>query len=236
MATEAVRAISIAEYPRAGTSCLVLPVSVDLTLLHSAGKAYPWVRPASCPRCRGQRLWGHGYVPRYFDGEPGPLWMRRWRCPDCHAVHTARPHTHWRRFMAPWWLILVSLLQKHFQARWLSLLERQRQQYWNHGYRRQQQAAGGLAEIWALWEAGLIVATHSLSDRLVTMSPDAPYPRFAVTAGPPGDNVRGGGGHGRSGTSREDRAVPFLAHQPAVEQGEPRSGRPGAHDSGDHRP
>jgi hypothetical protein len=88
--------------------------------------------------------------------------------------------------MAPWWLILVSLLQKHFPARWLSLLARQRQQYWNHGYRRQQQAAGGLAGIWALQEAGLIVATHSLSDRFTPVIAEPPYSRFALTAGPPG--------------------------------------------------
>ena len=125
-------------------------------------------------------------MARYFDEQPDPLWMRRWRCPDCRAVHTTRPHTYWRRFMAPWWLILVSLLQKHSHERWLSLLARQRQQYWNRGYLKQQQADGGLSGILALQEAGLIVATHSLGDRHGTVVTDPPHSRFAVTAGPPG--------------------------------------------------
>lgn len=88
--------------------------------------------------------------------------------------------------MAPWWLILVSLLHKHSHERWLSLLERQRQQYWNRGYFKQQQVEGGLCGIWALQESGLIVATHSLGDRHGTVMPDPPHSRFAVTAGPPG--------------------------------------------------
>ena len=88
--------------------------------------------------------------------------------------------------MAPWWLILVSLLQKHSHERWLSLLPRQRQQYWNHGSRKQHQADGGRRGIWALWEAAIIVATHSLSDRFTAAIAEPPYSRFAVTAGVPG--------------------------------------------------
>lgn len=121
---------------------------------------------------------------------PGPVWMRRWRCPDCRAVHTTRPHTHWRRFMAPWWLTLVSLLQKHPDERWLSLLARQRQHYRNRGYLNRQQADGGPCGIWALQEAGPIVATHSLGDRHGTVAQDPPHARFAGTAGPPGRSSR----------------------------------------------
>ena len=97
-----------------------------------------------------------------------------------------RPRTHWRRFLAPWWLILVSLIQKTQQARWLSVVGRQRQQYWLRGYLKQRQIVGGLAGIWVLQELGIIVATHSLSDRVHGVANDGPYPRFAVTAGPPG--------------------------------------------------
>jgi len=161
----------------------VLSVSVNLPLLHRAGKAYPWERPGQCPRCRGVRLWGHGYVARYFDGEPLPLWMKRWRCAECAAVHTVRPHTHWRRFLAPWWLILVSLLQELAEGRWLSLVERQRQQYWKRGYLKQRQIAGGLAGVDELHEAGVIVATHSLTQRFVCRLLTPPHPTFAVTGG-----------------------------------------------------
>lgn len=163
------------------TLCLVLSVSVNFNLLHKAGKAYPWDRPPYCPRCREPCLWGHGYVARYFDGEFGQLWMKRWRCPSCGAVHTMRPRAYWRRFLAPWWLILVSLQQKLVMARWLSLEARQRQQYWMRGYLKQRQAVGGIAEIWDLHELGIIVATHSLTYRVIDPPRDSPYPRFAAT-------------------------------------------------------
>lgn len=163
--------------------CLVLSVSVDFNLLRSPGKTYPWERPARCPRCRGLHLWGHGYVARYFDGEPERLWMKRWRCPECNAVHAMRPSTHWRRFLSPGWLILVSLLQKVLQGRWLSVVGRQRQQYWMLGYLKQRQASGGCMGVWELHDAGLIVATHSLTDRWIEPLGWAVHRRFAATAG-----------------------------------------------------
>jgi ribosomal protein S27AE len=132
------------------------------------------------------RVWGHGYVARYFDGEPERLWMKRWRCPACGAVLTVRPSTHWRRFLCPWWLILASLMQKVLQGRWLSLCGRQRQQYWGTGYLKQRQLAGGLVGIEALHEMGIIVATHSLTDRWVLSRNSCPNPSLAETGVPGG--------------------------------------------------
>jgi hypothetical protein len=166
--------------------CLVLLVSVDFSLLRSAGKSYPWERPPCCRRCQGLRLWGHGYVARYFDGEPGRLWMKRWRCPDCGAVYTMRPSTHWRGFLSPWWLILASLLQKVVQGRWLSVAGRQRQQYWRRGYLKQRQVSGGLAGVEELHDAGIIVATHSLTDRQIQRFPYCANLAFAATGAPEG--------------------------------------------------
>ena len=51
-----------------GVGSLILSLSVNLPSLMSQGKSYPWPRPPCCPRCEGRRLWGHGYVGRYFDG------------------------------------------------------------------------------------------------------------------------------------------------------------------------
>ena len=174
--------IAVAQLPSAGANCLVLSVSVDLPTLHSLGKNYPWPRPERCPRCQGLRLWGHGYVARYFDGEPHSLWMKRWRCVDCGAVHTARAATHWRGFLCPCYLILASLLTKLVHGRWVSLVSRQRQQYWRRGYLCQRQIAGGLLGVQELYEAGIIVATHSLSERWVHPLVGTAHPRFAATA------------------------------------------------------
>lgn len=173
----------VAEFPRTGYGCLVVSVSVNFALLHSAGKAYPWKPLERCPSCHGMRPWGHGYVARYFDGQPERLWMKRWRCPDCAAVHTARPSSHWSRFLAPWWLILTSVTQKLLHGRWLSMERRQRQQYWMRGYRKQQQIAGGLATVEQLYEAGLIVVTHSPTERYAACPPGIPHLSFAATGG-----------------------------------------------------
>ena len=50
------------------TYLLILYFGIDVNLLETQGKRYPWPRPPWCPRCRSPRLWGHGYVGRFFDG------------------------------------------------------------------------------------------------------------------------------------------------------------------------
>lgn len=151
----------------------------------SLGKLFPWLRPDRCPRCGGRRLWGHGYVQRYFDGVAEPLWMKRWRCPDCGAVHTCRPASHWRRFLAPIAVILASLAAKLEGFRWPSSENRQRQQYWHHGYRIQSRFEGlPAAPVANLLAKFVIVATHSTIERTTLPVPAPPYRRLAATAPP----------------------------------------------------
>jgi hypothetical protein len=97
-----------------------------------------------------------------------------------------RPSTHWRGFLSPWWLILASLLQKVVQGRWLSVAGRQRQQYWRRGYLKQRQVSGGLAGVEELHDAGIIVATHSLTDRQIQRFPYCANLAFAATGAPEG--------------------------------------------------
>jgi len=173
-------------HPSSNTRCgyLILPLSVDMPALLNEGKHYPWPRPPRCPRCEGPRLWGHGYVPRYFDNLVQPVWVKRWRCPECRAVHTLRPETHWRRFWAPWALIVVSLRGKLEGQVWGPAFPRQRQQYWWQGFLVQRRMEGRPRELDTLLREGIIVATHSLSDRAIIPWPHPAHPRLAVT-GPP---------------------------------------------------
>jgi hypothetical protein len=160
----------------------------------SAGRQFPWPRPHHCPRCGSPRLWGHGYVERYFDEVVFPVWIKRYRCPECRAVHTCRPATHWRRFWAPVALILVSLRGKLSGRPWQKPPGRERQQYWWQGYRLQSHFHGlPPAPLEALLEQHLIVATHSLTDRAVTPFPEAPYRRLASTAPLIGPTLSAGG-------------------------------------------
>jgi hypothetical protein len=124
-------------------------------------------------------------VRRFFDGIPDAVWVKRWRCPVCAAVHTMRPSSHWRGFWAPWRLILQSLQGKVAGAPWLPRLERQRQQYWWRGF-LQQACRGGLQTAspavlrQMLWQRR-ILATHSLKYFEVRPLEHPPYRIFAVT-------------------------------------------------------
>lgn len=62
------------------------------------GRDYPWPRPEACLRCMGRRIWGHGYVPAFFDGFSEGVLLRRYRCPECRCVMKARPEGYFTRF------------------------------------------------------------------------------------------------------------------------------------------
>lgn len=161
---------------------LILYISVNFNQLHTFGKAYRWPRPQRCPRCRGSRLWGHGYVGRYFDTVPTQVPMKRWRCPDCGAVHTMRPHTHWRGFWASKSVILASIERKESMGKWLPEIGREHQQYWWQGYRIQRQFAGRMKPLSDLIAGRIIAATHSFTHREITVWKHPPHRIFAFTA------------------------------------------------------
>jgi hypothetical protein len=166
---------------------LILYCEIDVKLLEQMGKNYPWSRPPWCPRCKSQRLWGHGYVRRYFDECSQPLCLRRYRCPDCGAVHTLRPQFYDRRFQVIWFTIFLSLLKKITLGHWLSGISRQRQQYWWRAFKRhasrQQNFSSetALATLVALFEAEHLLGTHSLTHYDRTPLGEPPHRRLAVT-------------------------------------------------------
>jgi len=141
-------------------------ISIDFNKLEEKKKEYPWERLGRCPSCGVTRVWGHGYVLRYFDGYEAGVWLKRYRCAECRAVHTARPGTHYRGFWASIASILDSLLEKALYNRWLKGFSRQRQQYWWRGFvkqgSRQRNLQGdSLAVLFKLVSQGIILSTHS---------------------------------------------------------------------------
>jgi hypothetical protein len=165
---------------------MVIYCQVDLGDLRQQGKDYPWPKPLQCPSCEGERLWGHGYVLRYFDRYSDPLWVKRYRCPHCGAVHTLRPGIHYRRFQAAALVVFLSLLGHILQGSWLKSLSRQRQQYWWKGFKIQAFQLGMLNEdgSFALTELsgrGIILSTHSVKYCEIKPVTVAPYLTFAVT-------------------------------------------------------
>ena len=120
--------------PSTKSNSLILHFAIDVKRLVEEGKEYRWPRPEQCPRCKSRRLWGHGYVQRYFEGWLERIWIKRYRCPDCRAVHTLRPLEFYRGFHYSVLTILFSVLNKIVEGRWLKCLSRQVQQYWYKGF------------------------------------------------------------------------------------------------------
>jgi hypothetical protein len=124
------------DYPGAQDACLfvVLHVSVDVKRLFELGKGYPWPRPKHCLSCSSRRIWGHGYVRRYFENFVEPLWVKRFRCPECGTVYTLRPDLFFKGFRYSLITIILSLIHKITDHRFLSSISRQMQQYWYRGF------------------------------------------------------------------------------------------------------
>jgi len=174
MAGRAIDWLMRSSRPSAKGNLLILHYAVDVKRLVEEGKEYPWPKPHRCPGCQGVRLWGHGYVFRYFEGLSFGVWMKRFRCPDCGAVHSARlqgfdPGFHYSRF-----LILISLLSRLIQGRWLRCLARQAQQYWYRGLRLQASRwkncrRPALSSLRWLLRQGLCPSTHRLQCEILRL-------------------------------------------------------------------
>ena len=126
---------------------LVLHFPADVKQLSEAGKAYAWPKPSRCPRCGSARLWGHGYVDRYFEGFCVALWLKRLRCPECGAVHTLRPAAVLRGLRYPAAVVVSALREKIAGKTWLPSVSRQAQQYRHRSLRR---FCSGVATRWSL--------------------------------------------------------------------------------------
>ncbi len=174
MAGRAIDWLMRSSRPSPKGSLLILHFAVDVKRLVDEGKDYPWLRPDRCPSCRGVRLWGHGYVFRYFEGFSCGLWMKRFRCPDCGAVHSARPQGFDQGFHYSSLSILLSLLSKIIHGRWLRCLARQAQQYWYRGLRLQASRRRNcrvpmLSSLRWLLGQGLCPSTHRLQCEILRL-------------------------------------------------------------------
>jgi hypothetical protein len=172
-----------------GNICLILYSSVELSEIFALKKLYPWITPEMCPECEGNRLWGHGYVARCFDGFPTVIWLKRYRCPDCGAVHTMRPDTHYRRIQAPRVIVLLCVMVWLVLGRWrkLTLASRWRQKYWYEGFLKQASRNGNIEPDLAvvsfreLIRNNIIPVTHSLKYFEIRSVFSSLHLRFTVT-------------------------------------------------------
>lgn len=160
--------------PSTKSKTLILHFAVDVKRLVEEGKDYCWPRPERCPRCEGRRLWGHGYVRRYFEGWIEGIWIKRYRCPDCGAVHTLRPERFYKGFYYSILTILLSLLNRIVHSRYLKCLSRQVQQYWWRGLRRQASRFHNVKVpdshiVGQLLREGIIAVSHSFECEILRL-------------------------------------------------------------------
>jgi hypothetical protein len=160
--------------PSTKSDSLILHFDLDVKRLVEEGKNFSWPRPEQCPRCQGLRLWGHGYVQRYFEGLPEAVWIKRYRCPECKAVHTSRPERFYKGFYYSILTILLSILNRIIHSRWLKCLSRQVQQYWYQGFRFQASRHSNrkdpdIKACRELFNQNLIPVTHSFQSEILRL-------------------------------------------------------------------
>lgn len=102
--------------------------SVELPELYEAGKSYNWKRPSCRNGC--QKIWGHGYVMRYFEGYSQPFWLKRYRCPTCSTVITMAPAGFYPRFQTSIRKVFAVLSHRLRAFRWPPGTIRQRAGHW----------------------------------------------------------------------------------------------------------
>jgi hypothetical protein len=167
-----------------GTKSLLI-CRIDLQKVQESGKNFFWKKPGSCPACNSRRLWGHGFALRYFFGFASGLWMKRWRCPDCGAVHTSRPADFLPGMQYPRRLQQSSLETKLAGKPYLKSIARQIQQYWWKTFLSRSKESENWAPLKSLYrkslETGDLPVGKSRIYRAAWSTAVQPYLPFAVT-------------------------------------------------------
>jgi len=109
---------------------MIVSVLVSIKEIVAKGRDFPWPRPAVCPRCDGNRVWGHGFVSAFFDGFVDGVLLRRYRCPDCHCVLRLRPSGFFKRFQASIKTIRDCIFYRLKDSRWPKAMSHTRQGHW----------------------------------------------------------------------------------------------------------
>lgn len=109
---------------------MIISFPVSLKSLFIEGRAYLWPKPKRCPRCKSCKVWGHGYCTGLFDGFNQPLFLKRFRCPDCRCIMRCRPSGYFNRFQASIRSIRASIVGKATNKGWLKRISRSRQAHW----------------------------------------------------------------------------------------------------------
>jgi hypothetical protein len=107
---------------------MILLRKICLRELSEQGKHFNW-DGYDCENCQ-RSMWGHGFVSRYFAEITPVVFLKRFRCPGCHAVATVRPAGYMPRLRSSIASIYSSLLGRITTGAWGGRDSRQRCGHW----------------------------------------------------------------------------------------------------------
>jgi len=100
---------------------------------------------------------GHGFILALFDDFSTPLWLKRYRCPDCGCIIQMRPASHFSRFQASRETIRSALEERITHEKWPYGLSPSRMRHWLRNLRLQVKA-----HLTKSWETGLMAGFNRL--------------------------------------------------------------------------
>ena len=109
-------------------TAVLVPTSICLGDIAREGRSFKWERPV-CP-CGSPKVWGHGYVPRFFSCLVKALLLKRFRCPACRKIFTMMPEGYDRRYQTPRIVISHAIYSRLAERRWPQGVPRQRASHW----------------------------------------------------------------------------------------------------------
>ena len=107
---------------------MIFQSKITVSELSKDGKNHKWDK-CHCNKCN-RWMWGHGFVGRYFTSLEVVLFLKRYRCPDCSTVVTARPYDYWPFVRSSISIIHSMLMARVLTGFWPSGFPRQRGGHW----------------------------------------------------------------------------------------------------------
>lgn len=107
---------------------MIFQSKITVSELSKNGKNHKWDKYYCC-KCN-RFIWGHGFVGRYFSSFAEAIYLKRYRCPGCRVVVTARPEGHWPFIRSSIFAIYQALFSRIGAGAWPAGFPRQRGGHW----------------------------------------------------------------------------------------------------------
>lgn len=107
---------------------MIVVLNATIQEVANLGESFKWPS-CQCEKC-SRKMWGHGFVGRYFEGISDLVRIKRLICPDCGVVVTFRPQQFYSRFRSSIIEIFEALNTRLETGFWPDGFKRQRGWYW----------------------------------------------------------------------------------------------------------